>query len=714
MPVPFAFSAATSAIPLSQLDTNFNTTITLGNTAIQLGNTVTTLNNMTLANVTISSGNVTITNVTVTTANVTTVNATTVIATTANVTTANVATSIVTGSETLSYGTVNGVAYLNGSKVLTTGSALTFDGSRFTVSAASPSIRIDDTDASGAFGIDWHLSGLGVDRANIRLNVNTGEMQFQAGASGSPGWFQTFVLSGSEQMRLTSTGLGIGTSSPLQQLHLSSASATGMQITFQGVGASRIGVASGNALTFGLDTSNGATERMRLDSSGNLGIGTSSPGAKLDVAGAARPSNATYKGDIIIQQSGTALAGTGGLEIVVDSGGSGYGARIQSTFNGSSAYDLSFQLRNNSASWTQRMLLDSSGNLGLGVTPSAWGSGWPALQVGRAVMHTNTSDGRASFGGNYYVDGTDARYIASAAATQLMQVSGQFRFFNAPSGTAGDPITFTQAMTLDASGNLGVGITSPTSRLHLKGPAGSNPNTNGIVFQYSTTTSNFGAIGLDNTSGDLVAASGAGAGIRFYTNSDLATTNERARITSGGDLLVGTTNAGGASGPGVKVLPAANGTDGPQLAIVTAATSNSTASLAIYSAGAAAYRFYVTDGGTIYATNTTISAISDQRFKENIQDLDVGLDKIMALKPRKFDWKSGKGKDIKGDRGFIAQELEQVFPDLVDEWADPAPEGEEPYKSVRQDLIPVLVKAIQELKADLDATKAELAALKGA
>jgi hypothetical protein len=57
MAVTYTFATATSSIPLSQLDSNFATTITLGNTAIQLGNTVTTLNNMTLANVTISSGN---------------------------------------------------------------------------------------------------------------------------------------------------------------------------------------------------------------------------------------------------------------------------------------------------------------------------------------------------------------------------------------------------------------------------------------------------------------------------------------------------------------------------------------------------------------------------------------------------------------------------------------------------------------------------------
>jgi len=58
MPVPNTFASATTSIPLSQLDANFATAITLGNTAIQLGNTVTTLNNMTLANVTISSGSI--------------------------------------------------------------------------------------------------------------------------------------------------------------------------------------------------------------------------------------------------------------------------------------------------------------------------------------------------------------------------------------------------------------------------------------------------------------------------------------------------------------------------------------------------------------------------------------------------------------------------------------------------------------------------------
>jgi hypothetical protein len=143
----------------------------------------------------------------------------------------------------------------------------------------------------------------------------------------------------------------------------------------------------------------------------------------------------------------------------------------------------------------------------------------------------------------------------------------------------------------------------------------------------------------------------------------------------------------------------------------SAASTSASNSYLLYSTGAAAYRFYVGLDGTINATNTTITAISDQRLKENIVDLDDGLTSVMALKPRKFDWKAGKGKDIKSDRGFIAQEFETVFPDMVEEWLDPAPEGEQPYKSVNANLIPTLVKAIQEQQALIESLTTRLTAL---
>lgn len=138
MAVPYTFASATGSIPLSYLDSNFNTPITIGNTTVTLGSTITTMYNMTLgnviitsvgstfpnnylananvilgtttvplgntattldgltlANVTISTGNVTLTNITVTTANVTTANVGTAAITTANVTTGNITTAAV-------------------------------------------------------------------------------------------------------------------------------------------------------------------------------------------------------------------------------------------------------------------------------------------------------------------------------------------------------------------------------------------------------------------------------------------------------------------------------------------------------------------------------------------------------------------------------------------------------------------------------------------
>ena len=171
---------------------------------------------------------------------------------------------------------------------------------------------------------------------------------------------------------------------------------------------------------------------------------------------------------------------------------------------------------------------------------------------------------------------------------------------------------------------------------------------------------------------------------------------EHMRIDASGNLMVGKTAAADNT-VGAYILA-----DGA-ISCARTHSANNFSSYILYSTGASAYRFYVGMGGTISAVNTTINGISDVRYKENIRDLDDGLAKVMQLQPRKFDWKEGKGSGIKGDRGFIAQEFEKVFPDLISEWKDPAPEGEEPYKAVRADLIPTLVKAIQEQQATIEA-----------
>jgi hypothetical protein len=398
-----------------------------------------------------------------------------------------------------------------------------------------------------------------------------------------------------------------------------------------GTGVAGINASAADTLNFAL--TNAFTTAMTLNSTG-LGVGTS-PSYKLEVVAPA--------GDNIVSTfrsgDGTAANNAGGgfrsissataanrvAQIWLDADGANFsggdyffiqknGGSGTVEFNQSSNAAMTF-LTNS----TERMRIDSSGNVGVGVTPSAWAA-YKAVQIGRGSFSSDTSSGTTIstlFGTNFVYDG-NWKYIVSAAATFFQQANGAYYWFNeAGTKTAGATFTPVQAMTLDASGNLLVGKAA-----------------------LSDTT------------------------VGWYVRPNGITT---ATMSS---------------------------------------SVNTDTSYQLYSTGASAYRFYVGMGGTVYATNTTISAISDARLKENVQDIDVGLDAILALKPRKFDWKTGKGKNIKGDRGFIAQEFETVFPNLIDEWKDPAPEGEAPYKSVRQDLIPVLVKAIQELTARVEALEA--------
>ena len=306
-------------------------------------------------------------------------------------------------------------------------------------------------------------------------------------------------------------------------------------------------------------------------------------------------------------------------------GGSGYGGDFRiSTRASNNTWNTDVLTIDSSANciWTDgaggtRMTLNANG-LGIGVTPSAWGTGLKVLQVG--------ARGYGSF----------------------------FDFNN--------------------------DVVALTSNLFWTGSTYS---------RISASSKYAVAYYQDIGSGAHQWLSSSAAG----TNSVTPTMNLNMTLDASGNLLVGKTGSNGTIGNGII-----NQADGAIWSTMAASTSASN-TLLVYSTGAAAYRFYVSLDGTVNATNATISAISDARFKENVQDIDVGLGAILALKPRKFDWKAGKGKNIKGDRGFIAQEFETVFPNLIDEWKDEAPEGEAPYKSVRQDLIPVLVKAIQELTA---------------
>jgi hypothetical protein len=551
----------------------------------------------------------------------------------ASIASVNAGTATLSGDLTLNGGTANGVLYLNGSKVATSGSALVFDGSKLGIGATPVTPLFVKATAGGT-----DPSVVTGERVRIQSNDTTSRSTYLsliAGTSANSGvFFGDQDAADVGQIRYLHTNDSM-------QFYTSSA------------------------------------ERMRLDTSGNLGIGTTSPASRLDV----RNTGGTYDKGISVQTSAAGNIGTFWTS-ATDLNIGIAGAHKFTNFDGSAT----------------RMTLDSSGNLGLGVTPSAFSTG-KAMQIGALNGITLFGfAGGAEFGSNFNFD-SSYKYTTTGASARYTTGGGTHAWYIAPSGTAGNAITFTQAMTLDASGRLGIGTTSPSTTLHVKGAASADAT---LTIETNANNDYSGILSFSDAGGSAASIYYS----HYYGNmSFFVTAGEAARITSAGEFLVGTTDITPNAGIGVKAIPAG------RLHLVSSASTTSSDGFTMYSTGAAAYRFYVQWNGTINATNTTITGISDQRLKENIQDLDDGLDAILALKPRKFDWKEGKGKDIKGDRGWIAQEFEQVFPDMISEWKEPAPEGEEPYKAVRADLIPVLVKAMQQQQAMIEELKAKVAQL---
>ena len=275
-------------------------------------------------------------------------------------------TSSFSANPTFSGGTANGVTYLNGSKVLTSGSALTFDGTNLAATASTTSFTMGNTTGFGT------VTGAGTNGGSITFSGATratypSAIQY---AGTTQIWYNESL--GTERMRLDSTGLGIGTTSPAAKLHVESASAESVRIGYSSTKTARLGVTSGGDLqVYAFDSTAVSYKNILLavdgsTSAGNVGIGVTNPsnyGKLTTIATAA--STAFYAGS---STQGVYISNSTGTDVVYNSSGNSAGAHVWQTGN------------------TERMRIDSAGI----VTMSAYGAG--AATFSAAGVISSVSD----------------------------------------------------------------------------------------------------------------------------------------------------------------------------------------------------------------------------------------------------------------------------------------------------------------------------------
>ena len=284
----------------------------------------------------------------------------------------------------------------------------------------------------------------------------------------------------------------------------------------------------------------------------------------------------------------------------------------------------------------EAMRLDSSGNVGIGVTPSAWISSQKGVQSNNAFWSTNSTT--SNFGQNAFLSASSGNwtYTTSAAASLYEQFGGNHTWYTAASGTAGNTVTFTDRMRIDSSGSV---LVNATAQL-----AGEKFN---------------------------VSAGGSTINTAYF---NFTTTDDRGNVI-------------------LKHARATGATTGQQIAFLNSSGTN---------VGAV----NSTTSATSYATS------SDYRLKENVQPMVGALDKVAQLKPVTYTWKI----DGSDGQGFIAHELQAVVPDAVvgekdavDEDGNIKPQGID-----TSFLVATLTAAIQEQQTIINDLKARITALEGA
>jgi hypothetical protein len=384
---------------------------------------------------------------------------------------------------------------------------------------------------------------------------------------------------------------------------------------------------------------------------------------------------------------------------------------------GNGMYNAGTNVLGFSTNSLNRMTLDASGNLGLGVVPSAWISVYKSIEFGiGAAVIGRTDDSSLSILTNLYRNSAGDYIYKNTGdlATLMTTESGGFSWNTAASGTAGGTASLSNIMTLDASGDLTttgaatfggnvVGLTFESSVSSSSTNLATNSGGSLTLKNTSVTDGNFSNIGGYNSNTlvtsqinfvNVSQASRTGA-ITFNVHNG-ASMPEVGRFDASGNFLVGTTSV--FSGSGITPLMTVSKSAGSGIGVNLIGSSE--VGLATrpsadhnYYAG-----FFLNNAGTgvgnitVGSSTTAYNTSSDERLKENITDANDAGNKIDAIKVRQYDWKADGSHQ---DYGMIAQELMTVAPEAVS-----APEDPEQMMGVDYSkLVPMMLKEIQSLRA---------------
>jgi len=562
-----------------------------------------------------------------------------------------------------------------------TSDGLTVDGDA-TISSGTPTLQLTDTGGTNQFatfkqdgsnlkilsrnntvsgGILMRRNVGGTETDAIQLSAN-GDVSLYA----SDGVTQGFFWDASTQ------SLGLGDTTPNHILDVQGDKDTwvtriynsGSDANAQGLLVRSDATAAHDAFALGVYADSGY--KFAVKSSGNVGIGTSSPSRPLDVVAD-------------VNDNPLRLRARGGGTSAYITFSSNDATTTNALIGNPAANTLAFYTNG----FSERLRITSDGKVGIG-TSSPYSYGKLTVEAGNGTQLVLDNAGEQYTQMYFLNNGTDKGSIWVDNSLSLFS-------FTARSGMAMNFYTNnSEAMRIDSSGNVGIGTTSPARTLDIQADSGTNIPL--VVRGGSSQTNAFIAIRDTNTTADFNNRIGSvGDNLVLYTNQ-----TERLRIDSSGGI---STSANKSGGYALGVFNDGNNSDRYGISIQCGSDSGSGTN---YLMG-----FKDGDGNsvgsiTFSGSSTSFNTSSDYRLKENVTADWDATTRLKQLNPVRFNFIADADTTLDG---FLAHEVQSVVPEAIAGTHNEVDaDGNPVYQGIDQSkLVPLLVKTIQELEARIAA-----------